>query len=416
MKANPSHNPLRAGAVMLRRTLGRLALASCLCLPAVLPAADAGTDDGKNYTIFVGTDLAVHDALGRSPVVGAEKHTVIVRQKGTRKKVPLDGIKGLQFERGIKLSSLSAEVDDLKISFTSQATNRAWFEATSVQIALQTNAIETRDRAIGQVSRASTAPIPVGNDSQGIRQGARAAAAAQLAQAETDLVAGINDSASMDTVAGMHGERYQEEVRKLGADTVNLSFSIRSPRPVGPGFVAVVTEYQIGGERGAIQHGISVDEFDHLDEKPRRFRMQQNALPDEWALKSHRVVVYAEGQEIATNFSERRTRVTKDEAHQFIVLQYVTAGRGQTRGPSTVLMAPRPQLRAAARQADLPEAIFVKVDKTGAVLSLSTDRFGIAKVPPACEALLENIRFLPALENGTPVEGTTRLAMADLLR
>ncbi len=416
MKPDKHHHDPRAGSFLRSRTLGGLTLVAALAFPALLSAEDAKTNEAKPYSVFVGTDLAVRDTLGRSPVIGAEKHTLIVRQKGASKKVPLDGIKGLQFERGIKLSSLSAEVSDLKLSFSSQAAAQAWFEATSVQIALQNRAVETRDRAMGEFARASNVGIPVGEDSFGVKQGARDHIASATARAETEMLAGMNDATARDSIASMHGERYRENVREAGADTVNISFQLSSPQPLGPGYVVVITEYQMGGKNGAIERGISVDRFDGLDAEPQRFRMQQNAFPEQWELRNHRIVVFAEGQEVATNLSERRTNVTKDEAHQFIVNRYVLSSRGQTRGPAPIVMVPRPQLQAAARHADLPEAIFVKVDKAGAVLSLSTDRFDIAKVPPACEVFLENIRFLPALDNGTPIEGTVRLVMADLLR
>lgn len=413
--ALPQHNP-RAGSCFVSRTLGGLAVVAALAFPAILPAENAPTAENKPYSVFVGTDLAVHDTLGRNPVIGAEKHTLIVRQKGTAKKVPIDGIKGLQFERGIKLSTLSAEVSNLKVSFSSQAAARAWFEATNVQIALQTRAVESRDHAMGEFARAANVGIPVGNDTFGMKQAARDHIASATAHAETEMLAGMNDATTRDAIASMHGEHYRENSPQAGADTVSISFQLSSPQPLGPGYVAVITEYRMGGKDGAIEHGISVDRFDGLDAEPQRFRMRQNAFPEQWELRNHRIAVFAEGQEIATNLSERRINVTKDEAHQFFVLQYVRVSQGQTRGPAPIAMVPRPQLKAAARQTDLPEAVFVKVDKDGGVLSLSTDRFGIAKIPPACEVFLENIRFLPALDQGTPIEGTAKLVMADFLR
>lgn len=413
--AIPRHSP-RAGSFFASRTLGGLALAVAIAFPAYLSAENTPDAEDKPYSVFVGTDLAVHDALGRNPVIGAEKHTLIVRQKGAPKKVPIDGIKGLQFERGVKLSTLSAEVSDLKVSFSNQAAAQAWFEATSVQIALQNRAVESRDRALGEFARASNVGIPVGDDPMGVKQAARDHIASATAHAETEMLAGMNDATTRDTIANMHGERYRESAGQAGADTVNVSFKLSSPQPLGPGYVALITEYRVGGKDGVIEHGISVDQFDGLDAEPQRFRMRQNASSGQWELLNQRIVVFAEGQEVATNLSERRMNVTKDEAHQFIVRRYVLGSRGQTRGPAPIVMVPRPQLQAAARQADLPEAIFVKVDKDGAVLSLSTDRFGIAKVPPAGEVFLENIRFLPALDNGAPTEGTVKFTPADILR
>ena len=415
MNTNKHHHDACAGAFFPNRALGGLTLVAALAFPVFLPAENTPDTEDKPYSLFVGTDLAMHDAVGRNPVVGAEKHTLIVRQKGASKKIPIDGIKGLQFERGVKLSTVSAEVSELKVSFSNQAAARAWFEATNVQIALQNRAVESRDHAMGEFARAANAGIPVGDDAFGVKQGARDHIASATARAESEMLAGMND-ATKDTIAGMHGERYRESTREDGADTVNISFKLSSPQPLGPGYVALITEYQIGGKDGAIEHGISVDQFDGLDAEPRRFRMRQTTSSGPWELRNHRIVVFAEGQEVATNLSERRMNVTKDEAHQFIVRRYVLGSRGQTRGPAPVVMVPRPQLETAARQANLPEAIFVKVDKDGAVLSLSTDRFGIAKVPPAGEVFLENIRFLPALDNGTPTEGTVKFAITDILR
>jgi hypothetical protein len=201
-----------------------------------------------------------------------------------------------------------------------------------------------------------------------------------------------------------------------GADTVKVSFKLSSPDPLGKGYVALVTEYKSQSKEGTVQQGVSVEAFDSLGRQPRKFTMRQKVLPGDWSLSGHRIAVYAEGQEVATNLSDRRMAVTKDEAHQFFVLQHLLTNKDRSRAPSMIAMLPKPQLKAAAAGIELPDEIFVKVDKDGKLLSLSTDPSGKGEVDPACEAFIRNMRFLPALEKGKPVEGSARVAMADFLR
>lgn len=412
MKTDNQNQHTRAG---LLRALWKTGWVAAITLPALLPA-DPGSTGGKDYAIFVGTEIAVRDAKGRHQVVGAEGNAVLVRQKDSPRRVSLDDGQGFEYERGIKLSSLFAEVGELKATFSNQAANQAWFDASSAQIAMQSSASEQRDRAIGQVTRASSVAVPLGDDLDGTRARARAYVTAELARMEGEMISTMETVTQTEQAANMYGEKNRLDDARRGADTVTVTFRLSSPKPLGAGFVALITEYRAGGPNGTVQHGVSVEEFGKLDAKPRKFTMRQNTLPGAWERIEHRVAVFADGQEVATNLSERRTDVNREEAHQFFLLQYLLAHKGQTRGPSTIPMMPLQQLQAAARNVELPKEIFVKVDKTGNLLSLSGDRQGGSKVPPACEEFLENFRFLPALENGQPVEGSARLALADILR
>lgn len=397
MKTYNKKNDSRAGRGLLRCALGGLA---CVSGAWALPASgETAETAAKDYTMFVGDDLAVRDAKGRSPVVGVDGNTVLVRDRAAVKKVPLPGIQGLSYERGVKLSSLSADVNDVKVSFSSDAANQAWFNATSVQMALQDHAVGMRDRAGADMRRLTTFMGPEMENN--------------VAEAQAKMIAGIDEAGGVAAMSQMYGEETNRNTALAGNDTVKVTFAVSSPRTLGKGYVALLAEYE---NQGAVERGISIKEFDRLDAKPRKFTLHQRGLPPGAFLKSYRIAVYADGQEVATNLSERRTAVTKDEAHKFYLLQYLVANKGQTRGPSMIAMVPKPQLKAAAREVELPAEIFVKVDKSGAALSLSTDRSGQSKVSPETERFMTNLRFLPALENGTPIEGSVRLAATDVLR
>lgn len=397
MKTNNQTGYIRAGADSLRRMLGGVGLLAGLALPA----ADSG-NTAKDYTMFVGDHLAVHDATGPKPVIGAADDALIVRQKDSTRRVSLRGIRGLRFERGVKLSNTSADVGNVKVSFTNQAANQAWFRAASVQSALHDHASDIDSRASGEMRMVTTFTGP---------QAARA-----IAAAEAKMLAGMNEASTISGVAQSYGEEVTRDTALADADTVKISFELSSPEPLGKGYVALITEFKGDGQDGAVQRGISVKEFDRLDTTPKQFALRQAVPSGGVALSSYRIAVFADGQEVATNLSERRVAVTKDEAHQFFLMQYLLTNKGQTRGPSMIPLLPKPQLKAAAQGVDLPKEVFVKVDKNGTLLSLSTDKSGGSPVTPEARAFLDNVRFLPALNDGTPIEGSARIAMADVLR
>ncbi len=80
-----------------------------------------------------------------------------------------------------------------------------------------------------------------------------------------------------------------------------------------------------------------------------------------------------------------------------------------------MLMLPRATFRRQIGSAEVNRLIYATVEKSGAVTRLAVDEAGAEKIPAAIEAAMRNVRFMPALRDGTPVDGRVTLTLTDLL-
>jgi hypothetical protein len=126
--------------------------------------------------------------------------------------------------------------------------------------------------------------------------------------------------------------------------------------------------------------------------------------------------LYANGQEVATNLSEKRLPLTADQAYQFFLIDYLTAHKGATLPPTPVLMTPRTEFRRQVENSDANQTIYAKIDKAGNVLAVSTNANGTQTLPASVESALKNVRFMPALANGAPIDGLAKVTLAALAR
>ena len=128
------------------------------------------------------------------------------------------------------------------------------------------------------------------------------------------------------------------------------------------------------------------------------------------------MALFANGQEVATNLSEKRLALTSDQAHQFFLIDYLGSHRGATLPPAPMLMTPRSEFRRQVENTETNQIIYANIDKMGNVLAMSTDAAGTQRLPASVESALQNVRFMPALEKGTPVDGRVKVTLAQLAK
>jgi hypothetical protein len=108
--------------------------------------------------------------------------------------------------------------------------------------------------------------------------------------------------------------------------------------------------------------------------------------------------------------------LTTDQAYQFFLIDYLSNHQGDTRPPTALLMTPRTEFRSRVQSLGIDQPVYATVDKTGAVVAMSADEAGNRKLPSSVESALQDVRFLPALKNGSPVDGHVKVTLADLAR
>ena len=77
-------------------------------------------------------------------------------------------------------------------------------------------------------------------------------------------------------------------------------------------------------------------------------------------------------------------------------------------------MASRTEVRREIGRTQANPVVYASVDKKGTLVALTSDEAGHNQVPTDVSLALQNVRFVPALDNGSPVDGRLRLNLATL--
>lgn len=122
-----------------------------------------------------------------------------------------------------------------------------------------------------------------------------------------------------------------------------------------------------------------------------------------------------DGVEIATDLSENRASLTRDEAHEYLVIDHTSTHKAATMPAQLVLAKVPADWATRPKDESFHKTHFVKVDKTGHPVGTFEDAAcTTVATNPYCDAVLRDQLFLPALEKGRPVDSVVRIKLARL--
>lgn len=373
-----------------------------------LALAASQASEGKDHVLFVGTDLSIKQDGTFYHVARATKDSFLIERDHTVQEVRGSKASEIKVTRGVKLSSLSATIDNMKTDSVDPVAAQAQFAAMREQSILTDQAGDAADRLHGQMVLANA--IALNPDAAGGygRTGAEAAAAHQ--REATDAFA--NGISLVDSNIASASTFFLEKTQRREGAGVELSFDVSSPERIENAYLVVVANY-VQGDKVARQ--ISARELKELGIRPTRIKLVHPATLSGLEFKKFDVALYANGQEVATNLSEKRMPLTSDQAYKFFYIDYLTKHAGANKAPAAMLMTPRAEFRQQIGNAETNRPIYATVDKNGAVVAMSTDEAGAEKLPASLATALEHVRFLPALQNGNPVDGRVKITLAQLV-
>ena len=386
------------------------ALLAAALLSAVVPslrAAEGPAAEPKPYTLFVGVDLAVQQDGTFHPVVGATGRGLLVESGGQNKEVASDQAGNLRISRGVKLSTATATIANVRTESVDREAARAQLEAFQSYVAMATVAGDAYDRAAGEVIEAGTHNWPVSD-----RDPDRATKTTNIVPALNAFEAALPGTSHDLDIAG---SIFATNMTTRSTPTVQISFDLSAPQPLENAYLVVVAEYAAAGGSGSVARQVSARSLGRLDATPRAVTLEHPAAAPGYTFKRFYVGLFADGQEVATNLSNDRLALTEDQAYQFFVASYLVAHKDQTRPPAPMLMTSRADLRRRAGAVPLHADIYAKVDKNGALLALSSDAAGSVQVSAPVAAALQKVRFAPALDKGVPVAGLVKFDLASLV-
>ncbi len=393
------------------RSIGLVPLLALAFVPALTPLARADTPASapKDHILFVGLNLAVKDNGKYVPVVGATNRALEFVANHQLKQVALRDAGDIRISRGVKLSALTATIGNMRTDSVNRAAARAQLDAMHGAMAMMDEAAMSRDRAVAEMTNAD---LQGGSNQPDPRDAAN--------RTEPAATSAMRDIANMlpgadANIANASSFMIDDMAPNPALGEVELSFEVSAPRPLEQAYLVVIADYASTTDPKDIARQVTARALGQIDTKPRKVWMLHPAVIAGREFKKFYLGVYAEGQEVATNLSEKRLELTRDQAYQFFLIDYLAAHRSDTRPPSAMLMVSRAEFRHQVGGARLDQPVYARVDKTGALVALSADEAGTEKIPASIDTALQQVRFVPALDKGQPVDGRARLTLAALV-
>jgi hypothetical protein len=201
-----------------------------------------------------------------------------------------------------------------------------------------------------------------------------------------------------------------------GLDAMDVAFDISSARPLYNPYVVTMTRFRTPNSRpGSVQTLVYARALDPVYSHATHVHFSEDGFPFNYELLDFQLHIYNRGIEIATNISNNRVELTRDEAFEYIKMEYVSAHKSETL-PAIPAMGKLPaELPNRLAAGKYNETFFIKVSKDGLADEAYSDVTCQKKIDdPFLESVVKSIRFKPALANGTPVDGVAALNLRKL--
>jgi hypothetical protein len=432
---------------------------------AMLPALDRAqadkpvimdklvVNDTKTHTLFMGADIAVNLDKDSYPVKGVIGSSWVVEINGeekviSAKQAPLN----LKITPNLKLTDLSATIagykkeraytfeNDPSVRLTRGLSNSAMTNADLIANANAAQAIAdtagnkalgaaalfaATDNLLGAAGVAATAtalasphptsPAPAGNFTYAMAQAMAAQYAVATSNSQAQAVGIAQQGATADFSQAENGNEPGGRLVQTGFDAMDVEFEISSARRLARPYIVTLTRFHPKGTKpGTVQNLVYAKELHPIDKNPSNVHFTEGGFPFDFELIDFQIHVYDRGEEVATTVSSKRVELTRDEAFEYVKIEYIGSHKGATL-PAAPAMALLPaDLPTRLAQGEFKETFYVRVSKDGRADEAFTDATCTRRIEdPYLERVVRSIRFDPALANGKPVDG---IASLDLRR
>jgi hypothetical protein len=392
-------------------------IVACLALAASVPAAvpDGANAGSKTYTLFMGADLDVQLNKVAYHVLDVSGGSFVIKVDGKDLLVPMyEGPVSLRVAHSLKLTEASASIADLKgeRAYTPGNDPVRKYMAQQGQAVASQAAMDIAEWNVvfaGRMANANAQAAAAGQEG-GFPSGTDVHAAQQ--QLGAAYAAALSDFGNNSSLVG----KMQSELDQGLFDAMDISFKVSAEKPLNSPYVVIVAQYrEPKTPPGALHSWIYAKALEPIDSKPRKVRIVQGGFPQGFELERFQVHLYDRGQELATNVADKRVSLARDEAFQYVLIDYISSHKGASL-PATPAMGKLPaDLRTRLGSGQLTQRFFVKVSKDGLPVETYVDESCSHKVDdPYLLSVIRDLRFNPALEKGRPVEGIALLKLGDL--
>jgi hypothetical protein len=432
---------------------------------AMIPAAVGANDDkpvvmdkvvvteAKTHTLFMGADIAVNLDKDSYPVRGVVGSSWVIDINGEEKVVsarqaPLN----LKITPSLKLTDVSATIvgykkeraysfeNDPSVRLTRGLSQTAMTDAflignaNDAQYIVDTQgnkalgpaaALAESDNILGDSGMLATARqlgTPYKSQPQSGNMTQAEAIAGGLAfagyLANQAKIAGdvAQGTASNDLGQAENGEEPGGRLVQTGLDAMDVEFQVSSERPLKKPYVVTMTRFHPKGTKpGTVQNLVYARELGMIESHPTNIHFVEGGFPYDFELIDFQLHLYNRGEEIATTVSSKRVELTRDEAFEYVKMEYVGSHKGATLSAAPAMGILPADLPRRLAEGEFRETFFVKVSKDGLADEAFVDATCSKRIEDAyLEKVVKSIRFNPALAQGKPVEGVASLNLRQL--
>lgn len=402
------------------KTLLRLPVIGSIVFSVAFAAAPASVSSPdvakeKTHSLFMGVDVSVEKDKTYHRVRDVSGKSWVINVAGRPEFIPTERSSlNLKVEHALKLTEASATLDNLKTERAYTPANDPQSRSLSTQVQMAAFATEGAMAGERQLMQAQTdaafreaailngsAPIGPPPDIDGI----------------TDKLMKAEDAAASElTRRQFHENIAREQAKAENYDAITIEFDVSSKKTLANPYLIVVAQFHDKREApGTARNWIYAQSLDPIEATPRKVSLLRGGFPPGYELQKVEMHLYDRGREVATNVSPKRVPLTRDEAFQYLVVEHISAHKGETT-PAMPAMAKLPtdlSTRLASGQGQ--KVYYVNVSKDGYVTDAYEDAdYSKAVQDPFFASAVKQIWFKPALEKGKPVEAKTSVDLTQL--
>jgi hypothetical protein len=213
-----------------------------------------------------------------------------------------------------------------------------------------------------------------------------------------------------------NGSEAVGHIATMGLDAMDVEFDIRSAKPLNDPYVVTMARFHPAGAKpGVVQNLVYAESLHPIDEHLSHVHFVEPGFPFNYELIDFQLHIYDRGEEIATNIAANRVELTREEAFEYVKMEYIGAHREDTL-PAYPAMGKLPgDLHALLVAGAYADAFYVKVSPDGLADAAYSDPACTKRINDAyLDSVVQRIRFKPALNKGKPVDGVASIKLGQL--
>ncbi|HVT73731.1 MAG TPA: hypothetical protein VHD61_11370 [Lacunisphaera sp.] len=420
---------------MSTRVRAALALVSLFLLSApprgsAAEAATGGpaTSEAKPYVLFMRTDLSVAKNKKLYPVKDVSGRDFIVSVNGTLVTVPTVGEQSsIEFKHALTLArnpaSLTGLVTERSYTPWNDPRMQRQRDAVRAEAAMGDKASLAEGQMIVAMNKSyvavnSDARAPDGTPIHGAadaaaaidaQAAARAATAFQsMSQAETLRESNVTSGAFARLAA-------ENDLRQDLFDAISIRFEISSPVYLERPYLVAIIRFHTRDDRPGVARNVVIAKaLEAVGTRPTKIDVLQGGFPPGFEMEDAQLHLYNDGQEIPTDVAQKRVPLSRDEAFEYLKIEYVASHKNDTVIATPALGQPTKEQRLQITPNQWKAYYYAKVSRDGMPVGTYLDEACTQPVDGLIGELARNVRYYPAMEKGRPVEGTARLSLREL--